>query len=301
MLKTFIAKFKKATAEDLYKISLRSSTAKSGEVYIFEKGKMSDLFGKIKAEKIRKSFLKNNTKVKQITNIPTLPKFTDNNEFVNTVMTFRYVPKNIFSIKKEVLIFDGMVAIYDKKQLLVIEDAQFADSQKQLFMSIWEQGQSPVLAFMYKPNHSYYNNLNYYIDDLQIIVWPDADAKIAYKGLSEKTLGTYIKNIIRSDKDYLKASYYIVFIWSFEGDKGIDVWKHHNNFIDDRSGPLTDVKVYREGKLCTDLSVASGNSFLVLGYEEKLRRQSKDLKSYLEGPVPKLPLEIMNGKNFFDE
>ncbi|MEK7166963.1 MAG: hypothetical protein AAB732_00925, partial [Patescibacteria group bacterium] len=68
----------------------------------------------------------------------------------------------------------------------------------------------------------------------------------------------------------------------------------------DRSGPLGDVRVYREGKLCNKLGFASGNTLIVLGYEERLRRQSKDLKSYLNRPVPKLPLEIMNGKSFFN-
>ena len=52
-------------------------------------------------------------------------------------------------------------------------------------------------------------------------------------------------------------------------------------------------------KLNRDVGIASGNTLIVLGYEEKIRRQSKDLKNYLRGPAPKLPLEIMNGKNFF--
>ncbi|MEK9129929.1 MAG: hypothetical protein AAB526_00810, partial [Patescibacteria group bacterium] len=68
----------------------------------------------------------------------------------------------------------------------------------------------------------------------------------------------------------------------------------------DRSGPLGDVRVYREGKLCNKLGLASGNTLIVLGYEERLRRQSKDLKSYLNRSVSKLPLEIMNGKSFFN-
>lgn len=300
MTKKFIAKLEKATPDDLYEISLKSSNAKEGEVLIFEKGEMSDLFDKTKAEKIRKNFLKNNIKVKQITNIPTLPKFTDNDEFVNKVMTFRYVPKDIFSIENEILIFDNTVAIYNEKELLIVEDKKFTNNQKQLFSSIWEQGQSPNLGFEYKPNHSFYKNLNYFIDDLQIIVWPDVDAKKSYKEFSEKQLGEYIKNIILSDKYYNDASYIITFLWSLKGEKMIDIWKFNDNHVDDRSGPLGDVRVYREGKLCDKLGLASGNTLIVLGYEERLRRQSKDLKSYLSGPVPKLPLEIVNEKKFFN-
>lgn len=299
MLKNFTTKLKKATKKDLFEISLKSSLAKNKEIFIFEKGNMSDLFSKTKAEMIRRNFLNNNIKVKQITNIPVLPKFTESDDFVNKVMTFRYIPKDIFNIENEILIFDNTVAIYNKKELLIIEDKKFSLTQKQLFASIWDQGQSPKLKFEYKPNHSFYKNLNYFIGDMQIIVWPDVDAKISFSGFSNKRLGDYIKNIIISDKYYKDASYIIAFIWSFNGEKMIDIWKFNDNHVDDRSGPLGDVRVYIEGKLCNNLGLASGNTLLVLGYEEKLRRQSKDLKSYLAGPVPKLPLEIMNGENFF--
>ena len=42
---------------------------------------------------------------------------------------FRYVPKHIFDIKDEIIIFDDTVAIYNvhpEPRMLVIEDAQFA-------------------------------------------------------------------------------------------------------------------------------------------------------------------------------
>ncbi|MFH1838037.1 MAG: hypothetical protein ABH808_00860 [Candidatus Kuenenbacteria bacterium] len=301
MINKFTVRLKKIKINDLYKISLKSSMAKDKEVFIFEKGEMADLFGKIKAEKIRKNFLKNNIKVKQITNIPVLPKFTENDAFVNKVMTFRYVPKNIFSIENEILIFDNIVAIYNQKELLIIEDKKFTNNQKQLFKGIWDQGQSPNLGFEYKPNHSFYNNLNYFVNDKQVIVWPDADAKKAYKDFSKEQLGKYIKNIILLDKYYDDFAYIIAFIWSLDREKMIDIWKFNNNHVDDRSGPLSDVRVYKEGKLCNKLGLASGNTLLVLGYEEKTRRQSKDLKSYLKDSRPKLPLEIMNNKDFFEK
>lgn len=298
-MQKFITNLKKATTNDLYEISLKSSMAKEWEIYIFEKWEMSNLFDNIRAEKIRNNFLKNNVKVRQITNIPILPKFTNNDEFVNKIMTFRYVPKDYFLIENEILIFDNIVAIYNTEELLIIEDDKFANSQKQLFMNIWEQWQSPVLDFEYKPNHSLYNNIDYFIDDLQIIVWPDVDAKISYKDFNEKQLRDYIKNIISSDNYYKDSSYIICLIWSLDWEKMIDTWKFVANSVDDRSGPLGDVRVYREWKLCNDLEVVSWNSLLILWYEEKLRRQSKDLKSYLSWPPPKLPLEIMNWKDFF--
>lgn len=294
-------KMKKVTLEELYEISLESARSKEGEIFIFELGNLSDLFGYEKAEKLRQEFLQNKTKVKQITNLPSIQKFTDDDDFLNNLMTFRYVPSNIFTINNEILIFDDVVAIYNKDELMIIRDENFSKNQKQLFMSIWEQGQPPKLNFEYKPNHSFYNNLNYFIDDIQVIVWPDADAKNAYGKMNEEKLEDYIANIIKSDSFFDDSAYIISFIWDMDGDRMIDIWKFTENHVDDRSGPLGDVRVYREGKLCNNLGLASGNTLLVLGSEEKLRRQSSNLKSYLEGPVPKLPLEIVNGLPFFDK
>lgn len=292
--------FRPVTKKELYEITLLSANAKSKEIFIFEKGNLSDLFSREEAEELRKEFLRNKIQVKQITNDYNLKEFSKNNDFIDTVMFFRYVPKNIFHIKYEILIFDDVVAVYDEKEILIIENSIYAESQRQLFLLAWDQGNSPNLGFDYKPNHSFYNCLNYYYKDLQIIIWPDADAKESYKNYDSKSLERYIFDIMESDSDYYKdASYIIGFIWSYNGERMIDVWKFNDNHVDDRSGPLGDVRVYREGRICTDLGLASGNTLLVLGYEEKLRRQSKDLKSYLDGPVPKLPLEIMNGKDFF--
>ena len=44
MHKKFTAKLEKASEKDLYEIHLRSSKAKSGEFFIFEKGEMADFF-----------------------------------------------------------------------------------------------------------------------------------------------------------------------------------------------------------------------------------------------------------------
>lgn len=294
-------KFQKIKKEDLQEITLLSANTKSKEVFIYELGDMGDLFGKKEGEEIRNIFLKNEVKVRQLTNSLTLPKFSKNNRFVNEVMTFRYVPKNIFDIKKEILIFDDIVAVYNDKEMFAVKDRAFADNQKQLFENIWEQGQSPVVGFEYKPNHSFYKNLNYFIDDLQIIVWPDVDAKNVYNSFTKKELGDYVKNIIKKDTYYDDASYLIIFIWAYRGDKMMDVWKFTENEVDDRSGPTGDIRIYRDGKICEGLGLASGNTLLVLGHEEKLRRQSKDLKSYLDGPVPKLPLEVVNGLDFFKD
>jgi hypothetical protein len=299
MLEKFTQKLQKADSSDLYEITLKSSLIKNGEILIYELGEMADLFSKDKAEQIRDNFVKNNIKIRQITNNSKLDKFSDSQEYVNNTIKFRYVPKDIFNIENEILIFNDTVAIYNTKELLVIEDAKFANNQRQLFENVWEQGQSPALNFTYIPNHSFYNSFDIFIGDKQVIVWPDADAKTSYAGYTKKDVEKYINNIVVADPYYNDATYLIAFIWSYNGEKMADIWKFNNNHVDDRSGPLSDVRVYREGLQCNNLGLASGNTLLVLGYEEKLRRQSKNIKEYLSGPLPKLPLEIMNSVDFF--
>ncbi|MBU4246355.1 MAG: hypothetical protein ABIF85_03180 [Nanoarchaeota archaeon] len=214
-----------ATVNDLYDLSLKSAQSKEKKVFIYEKSDLSKIIGSEKAEELRKLFLKNEIKIKQITNVPIIPSFSRNVEFVNNCMFFRDLPKETFNIDNEILIFDDIVAVYNiepKLKLTIIKDKSFAENQKQLFTNLWEQGQTPKLGFEYKPNHSFYNSINFAIQKKHIIVYPDKDA----------------------------------------------------------------------------LGMASGNTLLVLDYEEKLRRQSEDLKSYFNGPSPHLPLELLNGMDF---
>lgn len=260
---------------------------------------MSDLFNAKQVEQVRSTFIKNGVTAQQITNNSSIEKFTENSDFVNQVMSFRYLPQEVFSIKKEILIFDNTVAIYDTDEICIIENSDFASMQKSLFETLWEQGNSPSLEFEYTPNHSFYNDIDYIYNNLQIIVWPDAEAKNAYWNISKKELWEYFEKIISSDNYYNDSSYLIVFIWSLDGRKMADIWKFIENPVDDRSGPLSDVRVYKEWKIYGDIWLASGNTLLVLGHEEKLRRQSKNLKDYLTGPRPDLPLEVMNGQDFF--
>jgi hypothetical protein len=292
-----------ASLDDLFEISLASSRSTTREVMIFERGDLSQIIGAKKAEIVRQSFLEHGTKVQQITDVPILPAFTANDRFVNECMTFRYIPKQIYTIGHEILIFDDIVAIYQinpEPQLLVIKDAAYALSQKQLFSNLWREGRPPVLGFSYKPNHSFYNSIDFTINGVPVILWPDADAKGAYGDMNQEALGEYLKGIFDSNADFFgKAHYVIGCIWNYQGDKMVDLWRFNSNFVDDRSGPLSEAKVFRNQRECADLGLASGNTLLVLGMEEKLRRQAPSLKDYLGGEPPHLPLEILNGKDFF--
>src|SRR3989339_1443068 len=195
-----ILKFQSATTIDLFNISMLSAKAKSKELLIYEKGSLSDVIGQERAEKIRKVFLKNRVMVKQITNNPILPRFSENDEFTNKCMSFRYIPKNIFSIENEMLIFDNITAAYnlDKKsyKLAIFEDEIFAINQKQLFLNLWEQGILPKLGFTYEPSHVFYNSVDFHIDGKQFIIYPDKEADKAYQNWTRQRMEKYLTDIV---------------------------------------------------------------------------------------------------------
>lgn len=297
-------KLKKVKVSDLYEISKRSANTKDKRLFIYENDDLSLIIGKQRAEELRRLFLVNKIQIKQITNNPTLQKFSNNDEFINSCMTFRYIPKSIYTIEHEILVFDDTTAVYNMKpypKMLIIEDKFYAGNQKQLFLNLWEEGLSPKMGFNYRPNHSFYNEVDFQVFGKQIILFPDIDAKKAYPGFTYKDLKTYLEKILQKNRKFMDdADFLVAFIWSYNANKMIDLWKFYGNCVDERSGPLSDSIVFRNGEACTNLGMASGNTLIVLGYEEKLRRQSENLKSFLAGPPPNLPLEIMSGKDFFN-
>lgn len=260
------------TIEDIYEISLASARAKEKKVKIYEMSNLTDLIGMERAEEIRRAFLENGTKVEQITNSSSVPAFSKDDEFINNCMSFRYIPKETFTIENEVLIFDDTVAIYTcipSPKLAIIRDKSFALNQKQLFGTLWDNAQPPALGFPYTPNHSLYNSIDFQIGGKQVIIYPDRDALDAYVDFSYEDMRVYFEKILAENKEYYdNAEYIISFIWSFEKDKMVDMWKFNSNHVDDRSGPLSEVKIFQNGKECTNLGMASGNTLLVLGLKK---------------------------------
>lgn len=152
---------------------------------------------------------------------------------------------------------------------------------------------------MAKSKLSFYNSIDLFIDGKQIIVYPDIEAGQSYRQFQASDLQNYLTKIISTDQEFFSdMNYGITFLWSLDGEKMVDFWKFNANYVDDRSGPLADVRIYRESKSTTDLGTASGNTLLVLGIEEKLRRKYKTIVDYLNGPAPKLPVGMQINHSF---
>ena len=65
------------------------------------------------------------------------------------------------------------------------------------------------------------------------------------------------------------------------------------------SGPLVDVKIFRNTKLEIGIGVSAGDGLLMLGREEEVRRNSKSLDEYLYGKRAELPEDIVTEENFY--
>jgi len=120
--------------------------------------------------------------------------------------------------------------------------------------------------------------------------------------MNQENIEFYIqKTFDKYPKEYEGISYVICFLWSLDWKKMVDSWNFSANYVDDRSWPLSDNIVYEDWAISTGSWIASWSTLIILGYEEKLRRQSSNLENYLDWPLPKLPLEIVNGKDFFTD
>jgi hypothetical protein len=84
------------------------------------------------------------------------------------------------------------------------------EQQKQLFQSIWKEWEPPKLDFPYVQNHSFYKSIDLIYQDLQVIVWPDADAGESFTWFSYDDIRSYIARIVETNKDYYENSSYII-------------------------------------------------------------------------------------------
>ncbi len=138
--------------EGLRQITWNSSKAKN-ELRILENSTMDEFLNFGFSEKARSEFLRNKVYVKEICNDKVMPEWTDVTEFVTDFWEPRYIPKEIFNIDFEILIYNDVYSIYNHKNndIIGIEiyNQTLADMQRQLFDFLWSQSKP-----MKKVNHN---------------------------------------------------------------------------------------------------------------------------------------------------
>lgn len=143
----------------------------------------------------------------------------------------------------------------------------------------------------------FFNPIITRLKEISVVVYPCPGIEKFFdrkeRGCVEKYLHElYAKNMLGN------GEYNIDILWNDGKDIMVDVW------IYDRieswgSGPLVDVKIFRNMKPDSMSGVSAGNGLVLLGLEEQHRWKSKSLHDYIEGPRPRLPDRISAGKSFY--
>lgn len=120
---------------------------------------------------------------------------------------------------------------------------------------------------------------------LPLIVYPVKDEnplEDVFDRKDKKAILNHIQDLYQRHKAILqKGSYHILFVWNLEKHRMTDVWVYDmKNWSD--SGPLLECHTFRDLEVTDDAGIASGDSVIVLGREEELRRKVGELKQYVD-------------------
>lgn len=130
-----------------------------------------------------------------------------------------------------------------------------------------------------------YRPFTYTWKSIPLIVYPAKDENPLLNIFDPKDSSSIQKHLDRlyqrNNKRLNKGNYHILFIWNLEGHRMTDVWIHSMaNWSD--SGPLLECITFRDLKICNNAGIASGDSVIVLGREEELRRRVGNIKEYVD-------------------
>jgi hypothetical protein len=155
----------------------------------------------------------------------------------------------------------------------------------------------------------FYKPFTTYIKNKPVIVYPCVGLEKVLNRTEQNSIQNYLSKLYESNSPFLSTgTYHIVILWDQASDdkkaQSIDIMS--DVWIFDKidswgSGPLVDVKIYRNNNLETAIGVSAGDGLVMLGREEELRRTSESLESYLSGYRALLPEDIMPVENFIKE
>lgn len=155
----------------------------------------------------------------------------------------------------------------------------------------------------------FYKPFTTQVKEKPVIVYPCVGLEKVLNRAEQNSIQNHLNTLYEENNSYLKeGTYHIVILWDEASDNKeaqsidmmTDVWIFDK--IDSwGSGPLVDVKIFRNSNLETTIGVSAGDGLVMLGREEELRRTSASLESYLHGPRAVLPEDIMPKENFISE
>ncbi|KUK77570.1 MAG: hypothetical protein XD93_0228, partial [candidate division WS6 bacterium 34_10] len=112
------------------------------------------------------------------------------------------------------------------------------------------------------------------IENIPLIIYPVKDENPLEEVFdNKKEIIEHINKLYKQNTLLIKGEYHVLFVWNLDKERMTDIWIYEmENWSD--SGPLISCKTFRGCEECTDAGIASGDSIIVLGREEELRRNS---------------------------
>jgi len=144
------------------------------------------------------------------------------------------------------------------------------------------------------------------VKEKSLIVYPCVGLEKVLDRSQHSIIKKHLERLYSTNDQLLRTGeYHIVILWDESSDdknaNSVDIMS--DVWVFDKldswgSGPLVDVKIFRNMLLETSIGVSAGDGLLMLGREEELRRTAKDLDDYLAGKRAKLPKDISPKESF---
>lgn len=295
---------------DIIDVNRRSAYSKTG-ISIIELSMLDGLMESTTAESIRQEIIGNGVKVRQLTNLSEIfSDWTKYSQELQEIMQIRYIPKEIFSIETEILIFDDTVAMYRVIPDITyaeIQDAPYADMMRKFFDTLWAASQAMIWwvgggaqAKQYLPFTREYRGI-------PMVIYPAKDdGNISLAFPNENSIISYLERVLPLHHErIISADMLILYVWNDGTIPMVDIWKVHRNRISDDSWFLYDGFTLRWESIETNMGTASGNSLIVFTAEELLLRKLilEEWKSFHEAAdrkvyFPAFPAGLIPGERF---
>ena len=146
----------------------------------------------------------------------------------------------------------------------------------------------------------FYNPLKLTIQETPIIVYPCDGVESIFNRKEKGIIEEYLSKLYEQNKISFTnlGQYNIIILWNEGNDVMTDIWIY-DKIESWGSGPLVDVKIFRNFNIEKNSGVSAGDGLILLGKEEEHRRTKNSLKEYIGGDRPKLLDGIINGEDFY--
>ncbi len=147
---------------------------------------------------------------------------------------------------------------------------------------------------------AFYNPIKLTIREIPVIVYPCTGLETILDRKERGIIEKHILEIYEKNKSILLdlGQYNIIILWNDGKDIMADVWIY-DKLESWGSGPLVNVKIFRNLNNEKKIGVSAGDGLILLGKEEEYRRTKDSLEEYINSERPKLSEDLVIREDFY--